>query len=334
MLLGVTYFVYTWVTGLALAKQANDFLMVKSDDDAGFFPRLRNAEKDRTDLYQAFLLTLPISNRGGSKASNEEAMLFQFDQPGKDGEPGNIARFRKNPLVMAITKNPDSITIEPLGVMEWKHESNSYHVLRNYRFTTPELVIETPIPVQSTEGASEGEAGRWFVAMNKIQRLNSMKPTPLGDTLLALRFYSKKFLEKRNMEFGQGMPVSEYKETDTEWSTILPKKEAQRDHVRKMVAEIFRGERKVPAYLTLTSDDTFADWRRVNGRIEITHPARMILPQAENFASFNVDVDFVVVSKDPIDLSAPRSETPPTWELSKIIVTRTALAPKMMAPKR
>src|SRR3954467_804126 len=49
VLLGVTYFVYTWVTGLALAKQATDFLMAKADDDSGFFPRLEGAAANRTD---------------------------------------------------------------------------------------------------------------------------------------------------------------------------------------------------------------------------------------------------------------------------------------------
>ncbi len=48
VLMGVTYFVYIWVTGLALAKQADDFLMVKSSDDTGFFPRLKNAARTPT----------------------------------------------------------------------------------------------------------------------------------------------------------------------------------------------------------------------------------------------------------------------------------------------
>ena len=42
-----------------LAKQADDFLRVKSDDDSGFFPRLESAAQNRTDLYHAFLLSLP-----------------------------------------------------------------------------------------------------------------------------------------------------------------------------------------------------------------------------------------------------------------------------------
>ena len=111
VLVGITYLVYTWVTGLALAKQASDFLMVKSDDDSGFFPRLMEAGKNRTELYQGFLLSLPTTSRGGSKAGNEEAMEAQYNQPRKDGD-GDIDKFVKYPLVSAFARNPQ---IEPIG---------------------------------------------------------------------------------------------------------------------------------------------------------------------------------------------------------------------------
>ena len=47
---GATYFVYMWVTGLALATQANDFLVTKSSEDSGFFPLLKNAGQKRLEF--------------------------------------------------------------------------------------------------------------------------------------------------------------------------------------------------------------------------------------------------------------------------------------------
>src|SRR5207244_532547 len=100
-----------------------------------------------------------------------------------------------HPLVLALIKNPDT-KIEPLGVQEWDYDKNCYHVIRNYRFTTPELVIENLVPVQSTEGGGQGEQRKWFVDLMKTPRPYSIKPTPYGKNLLDLRANSKVFLER------------------------------------------------------------------------------------------------------------------------------------------
>ena len=240
VLLGVTYIVYTWVTGLALAKQADDFLMINSGEDSGFFPRLMNSGKIRTDLYQAFLFSLPATSRGGSKAENEERILLQYDQPGKDGEPGTLSAFSKHPLVLLLSRNPDTITIEPLGLVEWKYDLNSYYVMRNYKITTPELEIEAAIPAQSTEGIGEGEQRKWFVPMNRMPRFTSVKTTALGKKLLELRLNSKAFLEKWRTDFAQGTAIPKYQEADTDWAKILPKSEPQR--MSKRCSATFSGE--------------------------------------------------------------------------------------------
>ncbi len=239
--LGVTYVVYTWVTGLALAKQADNFLQVKADDSSGFFPRLLNANKSRTDLNQAFLLTLPATSRGGSKPDNDERMATQHDQPTKDGEAGNLTSFSRHPLVLLLSRNADGMTIEPLGVVEWKYELNSYHVTRNYRFTSPEWMVEATIPAQSTEGIGEGEQRKWFVPMNRLPRFTSIMPTPLGKKRLDLRVNSKVFLDKWRTELAEHTPVTAYKETDTDWAKMLPKSTPQREFVKKTIADIFSG---------------------------------------------------------------------------------------------
>jgi hypothetical protein len=331
VLLGVTYFVYTWVTGLALAKQANDFLTLKTDEDTGFFPRLRNSARNRTDLYQAFLLSLPITSRGGSKASNEQAMLDRYDQPGKDGEGGNISKFSKHPLVLALSKNPDNIQIEPLSVADWNHDKNAYHVVRNYRFITPELLLEIPIAVQSTEGASEGEQRKWFVDLRMTPpKFSVKKPTPYGEKLLALRYYSKGFLEKWRGHLLEGTPATQYKETDTDWSRVLRKQE-QRDHVQKVLGEIFRCERKAPVQMMVTSDDDFADWSAEGGHIHVVHPMKMLLPAGAGYPAFNLELEVTAATTDSLDLSAPLN-LPIAWGIRKIRVSRAAVASKMSGP--
>jgi len=332
VLLGVTHFVFSWVTGLALAKQANDFLMTKSDEDTGFFPRLKDAAKNRTDFYQAFLLSLPTTSRGGSaKARDASYMESHFNQPGKDGE-GNITRFSKHPLVMALLQNPE---IEPLGVVGWNYDGNSYHVFRNYRFTTPEVVIETVVPVQSTEGVSAGEQRKWFAAVMKIPKLSSVRPTPYGKTLLDLRANSKYFLdrwrgdlaERWRQEPAKRTPVAEYKEADTDWAKILPDKD-QRLQLQQAVAEIFRCASRTPPQLQVHSDDLFTEWKaEPDRRIKIYHAVRMLVPVGNR--AFNLELEFVVVSKAPIDLSVPFNP-PGSWEIQSIRVLRAAPTLKSM----
>jgi hypothetical protein len=69
---GLSYLSYFYVTGLALENQANAFLMEKTDDDSGFFPRLREGATDPVQLNAAFLLTRP---RRSAKPENEKEMI-------------------------------------------------------------------------------------------------------------------------------------------------------------------------------------------------------------------------------------------------------------------
>jgi hypothetical protein len=331
VVVGATYFVYTWVTGLALAKQATDFLMIKSDEDSGFFPRVQNAAKNRTDLYQAFLLSLPATSRGGSMAANEQAMLAQYDQPGRDGEPGSISLFSKRPLMQALMKNPENLQIEPLGVAEWTFENNAYRVVRNFRFTTREWVIETIIPVQSSEGTQEGEQRKWWVNIARMPRLNSVAFTTLGQNLSNLRNDSRNYLEKWRAHLTEGTPVPEYNPADTDWEKILPKKPLQQQHVRKMLKEVLNVERRAPLQMTVLTDDLFADYRQVSGRIEVLHPLKMILPAADSFPNFNIELEIDVATKNPIDLTRQLGPTF-QWDIKALRVVRAVPAPRVKGP--
>jgi hypothetical protein len=331
ILLGLTYFVYSWVTGLALTKQANDFLTVRSDDDSGFFPRLKNAAKNRTDFYHAFLLTKATTQRGGSNPANEEAMLGQFDR-NPSGDAGEIANFRRHPLVMAVMQDPETI-IEPLGVVEWKYEQGAYHVLRNYRLTTKEVEFEIAIPVRSTEATGAGEQRKWYVGVASIPRFTPAKYTARGTAAYGLRRHSKEFLEQWRLALAGGRPAPQFKEADTDWTRILPQRELQREHVRTALGEIFRAERKAPPQMSLVTDDSFEEWKAVEGRIHIAHPVRMMLPPTDRYPPFNVDLEVHVATRDLIDIAAPVPKQPAwTWEIRKIVVKRAAVAEKGKGP--
>jgi hypothetical protein len=331
VLLGVTYFVYTWVTGLALTKQATDFLMEKADEESGFFPRLKNAGKNRTDLYQAFLLSLPVTNRGGSKASNEQEMLNRYDQPGKDGEGGNLSKFSKHPLVLALSKNPDA-AIVPLSVVEWSYDKNAYHVVRNYRISIADLVFELPVAVQSSEGAKEGEQRKWFVDMSKVPgRFPVRRPTARGDKTLTLRQDSKNYLERRRRELFDNLPMPEYKDTDTDWDKVVPQA-GYRDHIRKVLTEVFACRRRPPFQIGITSDDDFADLSVVDGgRIQVLHLLRMILSPSSGQQAFNLETEFTLETAAPIDLDAPL-DTTIIWNIRKVRLTRAVAAPQVTSP--
>ena len=323
VLVGVTYFVYSWVTGLALAKQANDFLLVKADDDSGFLPRLLNARKNQTDLYHAFLLSLPATSRGGSKPDREDQMLFQFDQSNPEGGPGQISSFRTHPLVLALSRDPAAVTIEPLRVLEWKYEQNSYHVYRNYRFTTPEAVIEHVIPVQSTEGVAQGDQRKWFVALVKTKTLNSVKFTPVGNNLMALRTHGRGSIDQWRSEVMNGKPVPEYKEADSEWGKVFPKP-GQQKQVQKIIKETFAGERRPTGILTTVTDEQFGDWYQEQGRIHLVQVLRWFLPGADGLPNFSLDFEVIIATKEPVDLAVLGS--PPIWEVRKVRFIRAAVA--------
>lgn len=326
ILLGVTYFVYAYVTGLALTIQANDFVMEKKDEDSGFLPRLLAASTSKAELYHAFLLTLPATNRGSVKPENEERMLDQFDRPRPDGEPGLLAGFRLNPLVLALAPGPKEVTIQPLGVQEWSYEKESYQVRRNYRIVTPENTIEVLLIVRSTEGG-EGERRKWFVVQPAREAMR-ITPTLLGNTIATYRFYSRVFLDKWHLERNQGVSFSGYKESDTDWNTVLPKK-LMREHVQKLLADYYGGalKRPEPVRTVALTNENFSPWSQKDGRLRIIHTVNAIFPATDNFPPYSVGLDIDTVSKTPVDVQQPY--VPSTqWEVQSVRVTRANPAPK------
>jgi len=152
----------------------------------------------------------------------------------------------------------------------------------------------------------------------------------LGAKMSALRNSSRSFLDNWHRQFIDGAPVTQYKKTDTDWAKVL-RKQDQREHVQKMVGEVFRRERKAPYQMMFTTDEDFAECSLVDQRLQVLHPMKMILAGSSEFPAFNLELEFTVVSTGPIDMAAP-PDTPISWEIRKIRVTRAAPAPKMSGP--
>src|SRR5580704_583852 len=97
LVVGICYYVYQNVTGLAIIQQANSFLMDK-DVDSGFFPRLQGA---KVDVYSAFLLTLPPGERPNINPANN-AEMERLDMPNAQAARGMVSRFLESHLVRVI----------------------------------------------------------------------------------------------------------------------------------------------------------------------------------------------------------------------------------------
>lgn len=191
---GLGYFAYYSVTGLALTSQAEAFLTDADDPDGGFFPLLQQAAGDTARLNRAYLLTLPANQRGSARPEDDQAIRQLHDQLNRDGTPGKLTAFKKNPIVRAfLASPPGKVTVESLGAQGWRYENRSYKVTRLYRIHSPEMILEAAVPVQSTEGEQAGQARRWFVALPHAQK-SSFKFTELGEHLNELRAHAMRKL--------------------------------------------------------------------------------------------------------------------------------------------
>jgi hypothetical protein len=196
---GGGYAVYDAVTTLAIKIQANHFLM-DAGEDAGFFPHFQKG--DQADLNAAHLLTYPYSRRKGANPHDEEAMRLQFDTPQSPSPTGVLTQFLNSSFVRvfkqaALEHSP--AVVEPAGIKSVEYTAMGPKVARYYRVTTPEVVMEIVVVVQSTENDSSGEGRKWFVVWPESSFVYPNTPierTPAGKRMVNLRLHSRDFLDK------------------------------------------------------------------------------------------------------------------------------------------
>jgi hypothetical protein len=321
LLTGLGYFVYYYVTGLAVTSQANNFFM-EPGQDMGFFPHLQKADSSSTDFNAAFLLSLPPGGRGNVRPDDELAMLRQHDMVGGDGAPGHLSTFRTTPLARIFTNGPagEKVAVAALGVQGWGFEHGSYFVRRNYRITTPEAIAEFSMLARSSEGEAAGEQRKWYADLKQVPP-PAFKLTALGENLVFLRGQSQKAIDlwKSDLSAGKSWKFSGSADA-TAWGRLMLT-ELQLAHIKARTKELFEG--KEPNGLVTLSVPPPAipltDWTMVDGKLRIGHAFKMSL-EPRTAEPFMLEGRIVVETKAPFD---PRNPTPePEWVVHSVSIIR------------
>ncbi len=326
---GLTYFAYYFMTGLAVQTQANAFMMEKGDD-GGFFQLLREGADNPTHLNAAFLLTVPATTRSG-RADNEITMRQNYDQPGKDGQPGRLTGFREGLFGRVLYKQlAKDAEITPLAVRYWGYEKRGYKVHREYRVVTKEAELRLMMSAVSTEGESTGQGRRWFVNLNDPQvgeGLLSTKLTPVGEGVKRLRGRAREWLEQRLKSIQDGSdPFPDIRHIDqTQWSQVLGEKDLLH------LAFTTGGKKRIAEAVVLTKPEEIGKWEQVDGKIRIHLAFRMAVvkvPDAAQPTGFSVDGSAAIESKGPINPERYVPGSPePNWRLVNVaFVTVTGMS--------
>jgi hypothetical protein len=329
LLTGLGYFVYYFVTGLAVTGQSNSFLM-DAGPDTGFFPHLEKAASNRTDFYAAFLLTLPPGGRGNVRAEDEPAMLRQHDMVGGDGAPSHLHTFRNSILARVFTNASagGKPTVEPLGGPAWGFENHSYYVRRSYRVAIPEAVVEFSVLTRSDEGEAAGQQRKWYVDLKQIPPARIM-PTPLGENLAFLRAQAMKAVERWRSALNAGESWELSKSFDkTAWNR-LTLKELQVANIKARTKELFEGKEhnRLGNMSFPPPSDPLTDWTMIDGKLRIGNFFKLSLEPRANTDPTMLEGRIFAETKAAFD---PRNMTAePEWVIDNMNITRaTPISPK------
>jgi hypothetical protein len=340
---GLCYLSYYFVTGFAVTSQAGDFLMVKSDDDTGFFPRLRDGATDPVQLNSAFLLTLP-GNQRSARADNEATMTSLYDITSKDGGMGNLSQFkyglssRYNGMVLPsifFGRNAKDVKIEPGAVLDWKYEQKSYKVFQTYHLETKELKTDVTMIVFSTEAEAAGQGRKWYVALPMSALPRQPELTAWGQGLKVLRHQARGELETWIDKLNSGTADATLAGIDkTDWAnTVRPELKGKRDLVHKLFADDTAN--RIVLFQHGQEPD-IGKWEEVDGKIRFHHAFRFGLPKALGepptymvdaivvYETVRADVDVAA-----IDSTSKRVE----WKLLQFkVINITSPQPKIGGP--
>lgn len=317
---GLTYGSYLFFTGHALKNQADDFLLVKSDDDSGFFPRLIEGTPEQ--INRAFLLTLPYGRRQGHDPANAARLARDFGET----EDSELQVFRDSLLVRALAGKAGA-SVEALGVQEWKREQGSYHVLRNYRLNTREMTVEVLVPVYSTEGDDSDGRRKWFVA---FQRMRPQPPqwTVLGTALRQARDHSRSAMDKA---LAEAKRLKELRD-DTDYERVFPKDWPVAALKEKLLSILTNEDPLRMQARFMPIEDSPLDWQELpDGRLRLAHEASLTVEMVRDIPSlqpFKCRIRFWVETTAPFDPQS--SQQAPTWQATRYEIISVAGPPKIM----
>ncbi len=340
---GLGYAAYYITIGMAVAKQANDFVMGDPELDSGFLTRVVRGGKTPIDLDIAFLLTRPATGRirirPGDDAASREAIGAAFDQSSTDAGAGEVTRFRGNIMVRMLARAADRAVIEPLGVQEWSHDKASYKVARNYRLTLPEGIIDVTLQAESTEPEAEGERRRWFINLNRSPIVKK-ELTPMGQVVSELKDQSRDFVENAwRSRVAEGKAFAEVAKSDTtDWKRLFPDtperikggKNIPREVYRKQWHDYLAGKGSLPVSVNFETN-IWPHWGLDGeGRFWIEQPLRLMLSGGGEAPPMSAEGTARVRTREPVD---PSKLSPPApivdWEVDEVAILR-ARSPKGM----
>jgi hypothetical protein len=330
---GLGYFSYFYVTGLAVESQANAFVMEQTDDDSGFFPRLREASDSPTQMNAAFLLSRPANARS-ARAEDENGMRQAYDLAKPDGTPGELTQFRENPFVRILFKgSAKDAEIIPLAVQEWHYETRMYKVARNYRIKTKELECDFRLAVFSTEAETAGQGRKWFVNMRETHRLVT-NLTDFGKGLSRLRYHARAKLGEWASKPSES-PFKDIASRDqSAWDRLLPD-DAQRKELRASIYRLCAGADRLPQFTVSGREDDVGRWEEVNGKVRIYLGIHFFVPgEPGGLSAHTVDANTVL---EPVQAINPEhfgdTSAPPDWNLVRVVFTSVAPVADKKAPK-
>jgi hypothetical protein len=309
LLAGLGYVAYYLATGLAVQQQANHFLMDEGED-TGFFPHLLKGGAgagDPTEVNAAFLLTQHPGRRLGISPDDRAQMESEFDRPIR-GSAGLLSMFRGNETIRAaLEAGREGSAVEPLGVRGWGYENNGYWVARDYRITTPEMVLEVAVTV-TAENDPSGGARKWYVDWLKTRKLDeTSRLTPLGQAMRLIRYSAAEALGRWVQGLNEHRPAKPPRDL-TKWDDLHvvhphdKRTAAQiRELARKGVHDVLSGAGQPGATVNM-GEQPQCPWKEVDGRIRLelnfSAPAVMSQPGAPEYLA---EGRLFVETKKPLD---------------------------------
>lgn len=328
---GLGYAAYFVTVGMAVSKQANDFVTGEPQPDSGFFTHLMKAAKTPIDLDAAFLLTKPPSARIRLRSADDDLLRTTYDQPTVDGGAGELSRFRRSMLVRMLVRAGDQATFEPLNVREWDYEKGSYKVSRAYRIVTPEAVLDAILQAESAEAETEGRLRQWSLNLNRTH-VSASELTPLGKAIDRIQMQSRLFLESEwRAKLKDAKPVVDFDTIDkTDWKRLAadavdlapPQKNRFAEHYRAKAKAVFSGG----SFDGFTIRDEPGSWplwgRDGQGRFWIDQPIRMTLGGGVDLPALTAEGHIRLRTKDALDPAAANLPQNPEWVGEQFVISR------------
>jgi hypothetical protein len=165
----------------------------------------------QADVYTAFLLTVPATQRQGDSPDDLPRLRARYGV-GRSGARGPLPLFLEHELVQIVRQGGSRTQIEALGPRNWTYTGGGYLVEQVFRITTPEGEYEAVLPVWGGN-RRDLPGGDWHIVTNDQLTVRSLRQTPLGEVMAGLRLSAGRFVEAWGKKLADGQRIAAYLET-------------------------------------------------------------------------------------------------------------------------